>query len=440
MIDRDMNRERMSRRRFVHGCAAAGAGLVMPYVIPSHVLAGEGRPGANDRIGVGYIGVGRRAAQLMNLPDEGQMVAVADCNRPRADEVAAKRNCEAHYDYHELLARDDIDAVVVASPDHWHTLHCIDACQAGKDVYCEKPMTLTIREGRQLVQAVRKYGRVFQTGSQQRSMAPNRQGCELIRNGRLGKVHTVLGANYATPWECALPEQPVPEGIDWDAWCGQTDVVPYNKDIYTPRANPGWISFRPWSGGEMTGWGAHGLDQVQWALGMDESGPVEVWTEGPAFAPPTYKMPGSRGDGNSICEKPTVLFRYADGTVLKLGGGPGGGAVFISDAGKITIGRNSLKAEPEELAEPMEDPKVRLYVSDNHMQNWFDCMRSREKPVADVEIGHRSTTVCHLGNIARWLGRKLQWDPETETFPGDDEANALVSREQREPYRIPEPV
>ncbi|MFQ5811148.1 MAG: Gfo/Idh/MocA family protein, partial [Armatimonadota bacterium] len=408
--------------------------------IPSGVLAGPGQPGANDRIGVGYIGVGRRAKGLMGLPKEGQMVAVADCNGPRAEAVAEQRKCRAHKDYRELLDRGDVDAVVVASPDHWHTLHCIHACQARKDVYCEKPMTLTIREGRQLVQAVRKYERVFQTGSQQRSMAPNRTGCELIRNGRLGKVHTVLGANYATPWECALPEQPIPEGLDWDAWCGQTEVVPYHKDVYTPRANPGWISFRPWSGGEMTGWGSHGLDQVQWALGMDETGPVEVWTEGPKFDPPTYKEPASRGAGNAICEKPTVFFRYADGTVLKLGGGPGGGAVFIGDEGKITIDRGRFTPEPAELGEPLEDPEVRLYVSDNHMQNWFDCMKSREKPVADVEIGHRSATVCHLGNIARWLGRKLRWDPETETFPGDDEANALVSREQRGPYRIPEPA
>jgi hypothetical protein len=190
----------------------------------------------------------------------------------------------------------------------------------------------------------------------------------------------------------------------------------------------------------MTGWGSHGLDQVQWALGMDESGPAEVWTEGPKFDPPTYTEPASRGAGNAICEKPTVFFRYADGTLLRLGGGPGGGAVFLGDEGKITIDRGRLTADPAELGEPLEDPEVRLYVSDSHMQNWFDCMRSREKPVADVEIGHRSATVCHLGNIARWVGRKLRWDPEAETFPEDDEANALVSREQRAPYQIPDPV
>lgn len=431
-----------SRRRFLQKAALASGSLAMPYIVPRAALAAPGRPGANDRVAVGYIGVGRRAVQLMGLPNDAQIVGVADCNAPRAEAIAAARHCQAHSDYHQLLDRKDVDAVVVATPDHWHTLASIHACQAGKDVYCEKPMTLTIREGQLLVQAVRKYGRVFQTGSQQRSMAANRLGCQLVREGAIGKVHTVLGANYASPWNCALPGQPVPTGLDWDRWCGQTQVVPYHIDIKTPRANPGWISFRPWSGGEMTGWGAHGLDQVQWALGMDESGPVEIWTEGPKFSPPTYTQPGSRAEGTKICEVPTVYFRYANGVKLKLGGGPGGGAVFQGADGTIRIDRGKVSSTPAEIVtDAMRRTGYRAHGDTNdHLANWISCIKSRRRPVADVAIGHRSTSVCHLGNIARWTGRKLRWDPQQERFVGDEQANGYLGREQRQPYQIPDPV
>jgi len=432
----------MTRRRFLRRSATAAGALAMPYLIPSDVLAAPGRSGANDRIGVGYIGVGRRARQLMNLPKEGQIVAASDVYLKRAEEIAAKHQGKAYQDYRKMLESKDVDAVIVATPDHWHALPSIHACQAEKDVYCEKPMTLTIREGRLMVEAVRKYKRVFQTGSQQRSMGPNRLGCELIRNGRLGKLKKVIGSNYPSPWECGLPAQPVPAGLDWDAWCGQTEPRAYHKDLYTPRADPGWISFRPYSGGEITGWGAHGLDQVQWALGTDDTGPVEVWAEGGRLEAPVYTKPESRTRGNELCSKGReVTFRYANGVILTLGDAPGGGAIFIGQEGQITIDRNKLTSKPEEIAkQPIKDSEIRLYKSDNHMQNWFDCMRTRQLPVADVEIGHRSTTVCHLGNIARWLGRKLRWDPDTETFPGDDEANAYVDRPQRKPYQLPETV
>lgn len=435
-------RQEISRRRFIRRTAALTTSAVAaPYFVAASALAAPGRPGANDRVGVGYVGVGRRAQQLMNLPKEAVMVAAADVNQDRAEAVANKRNCKAYQDYRAMLESKDVDAVVVATPDHWHTLASIHACQAGKDVYCEKPLTLTIREGRLLVDAVRKYERVLQTGSQQRSMTANRIACELIRNGRIGKLHTIIGHNYPSPWECALPAQPTPQRLDWDAWCGATELRPYHQDLYTPRANPGWISFRDYSGGEMTGWGAHGLDQVQWALGMDDSGPVEVWTEGEPFQPPVYSAPASQKAGDLTCSQPAVFFRYASGAVLKLADGPPGGAIFIGDRGKITIDRGRFVAEPTELAnDPLTDTDVRLYVSNDHLQNWIDCIKSREKPIADVEIGHRSATVCHLGNIARWVGRRLQWDPQQETFVGDDKANRLLDRERRSPYQLPDTV
>ncbi len=434
-----------SRRHFLGcGLTCAAAGVAAPYLIPRGVLASADQPGANDRIGIGGIGVGRQGSGVVQnaaASKIARIVAVADAYQKRAHECAARFKAQPYADYRKLLERKDVDAIITATPDHWRALVCIHACQAGKDVYAEKPMSLTIREGRLMVQAVRKHHRVFQTGSQQRSIAANRLGCELVRNGRIGKVQRIIAWNYPSPWECALPGQPVPEGLDWDLWCGPTAVVPYHVDLCTPRAKPGWISFRPYSGGEMTGWGAHGLDQVQWALGMDESGPIEVWTEGPKFNPPTYKAPDSQSRGNKLCSVPKVFFRYAGGIVMELANGPQGGALFIGEKGKVTIDRARCTSQPEEIAkEPIRSDEIHLAISNDHMRNWLGCIKSRERPVADVEIGHRSATVCHLGNIARWLGRRLQWDPVREVFLEDDEANKYLDRVRRKPYELPETV
>ena len=434
---------RFSRRRFLKQTALlTSAGVASPWLIPRDVLAAEDTPGANDRFGLGGIGIGRQGSGVLrNANSHGRVVAIADVNLPRAQQTAKRYGAKAYQNYRELLDRKDIEAIVTATPDHWRALVCIHACQAGKDVYAEKPMTLTIREGRLMVQAVRKYERVFQTGSQQRSQAQNRFGCELVLNGRIGKIHTVIGANYPSPWECGFAGQPVPQGLDWDMWCGPTEVVPFHTDLYTPRAKPGWISFRPYSGGEMTGWGAHGLDQVQCALGMDESGPVEIWTEGPKFNPPTYTEPESRSRGDKICSSPMIFYRYANGVIFKLDNGNPGGGIFIGDKGKIEIFRGRVVSNPPEIVkEPTKDSEIHLYKSNNHVQNWIDCMRSRKRTVADVEAGHRSTTVAHLGNIARWLGRRLEWDPEKEIFPGDDEANRYLDRPRRKGYELPDPV
>lgn len=411
----------ISRRGFLSRSALAGMAIAAPSIIPSRAF------GANDRIGVGFIAVGRRGLQLMMdfnkvaKKANAETVALSDVYPRRMDETAKNNPWAKYPDYRDLLADPNVDAVIVSTPDHWHALPSIHACQAGKDVYCEKPMTLTVREGRVMADAVRKYQRVFQTGSQQRSMDACRIGCELIRNGRAGKIHTVHTDNYPSPWECELGEEPIPEGLDWDVWCGQTEPRPYHKDLYLPRANPGWISFRPYSGGEVTGWGSHGLDIIQWALGMDESGPVEIWPE----------------EGEALTRP--VSYRYANGTVVHLDKkGPAGGGLFEGDAGSILVDRGKCEAKPRDIAAaPLGDGDIRLYESDNHMMNWLTCIRTRETPIADVEIGHRSTTVCHLCNIARWTGRKLQWDPEKECFTGDDEANALLERPMRAPYGLP---
>jgi predicted dehydrogenase len=434
----------LSRRRFVANAARlAAGGMALPAFVPSKVLAAAGRAGANDRIGIGYIGAGRRARQLMGLPAEGRIVAAADVDRRRSEEVAQQRNARAHQDYREMLEAKDIDAVFVATPDHWHVLPSIHACQAGKDVYLEKPLSLTIREGRILVNAARKHGRVLQTGTQRRSLQGHRYGCELVRNGVAGKIHTVIILNYPSPWECAFPGQSVPEGLNWDAWCGMTEPVAYHDDIFVQRSNPGWISLRPYSGGEMTGTGAHGFDQIQWALDLDHTGPVEIWAEGGKLPRVVYRQPESRTRGNTQCSRGyRVRMKFANGVLIRLeDNGPAAGGEFIGDLGKIRIGNNVVTSNPEEFVKiPRDDLKFRLPETGSHIQNWFDCIKSREKPVADVEIGHRSAILCHLGNIVRWVGRPLKWDPEQEEFPGDEEANQFSDRPRRKPFQLPDVV
>ena len=418
----------LSRRGFMkRGLAAAAAG---PLIVSASALGRELGGSANDRVNVGCIGVGRRCNQLMRMPRGMEIVALADCNIKRIRERAEGEDWKCYQDYREMLARDDIDAVIIASPDHWHTLHAIDAIEAGKDVYVEKPMTLTIKEGQALVKAARKHGRIVQVGSQQRSERETWLGCQLIRNRMLGEVSVIHGANYPSPWECPLPEEDAPDYIDWDAWCGQTTPRGYHIELYTPRVRgqaAGWISYRPYSGGEITGWGAHGLDMIQWALGYEKSGPVAV-------EPLLDKVPAP--DGEHMGPRCQVKYTYAGGEVLILDDiGPGGGGVFDCAEGKMMLTRGKYQVKGKDISDAdIEAADIQLYKSTDHMGNWHDCIRSRELPIADVEQGHRSTTMCHLGNIARWAKRPLKWDPEAEQFAGDDEANTYLAREMRKPY------
>jgi predicted dehydrogenase len=436
------DKTQLSRRAILRRGAALGAvGFAFPTVIPGRVLAGPGRLGANDRIGVAGIGIGRQGSGVFLGAANHKLarpIAVADASLPRARQMAAKLKIEAYQDYRKVLERHDVDAITTATPDHWRSLVSIHACQAGKDVYAEKPMTLLIREGRLMVEAARKYKRIFQCGSQQRSQFENRIGCALVRSGAIGKIQRVIAHNYPTPWECKLPAQAVPDGLDWDLWCGPNEVVPYNVDLCTPRAKPGWISYRLYSGGEMTGWGAHGLDQVQCALGMDESGPVEVWTEGAPFHAPVDTAPSNMAERNKECSVAKVVFRYPGDILMELTTGPMGGAIFEGEKGTITIDRGVCKSNPPELAR--EALAKAEKESENHIENWLECIRLREKPRADVEIGHRSATLCHLGNIARWAGRKLRWDPVKECFPDDTDANSYLDRPRRKPYQLPESI
>lgn len=408
-------------------------------IVSSAVFGAESKAPPSERIAVGFIGTGKMAHDfhLSTLSGFGDVQCVAVCDvdstrRAHAQKFIEDRyskagrtykGCDTYNDFRELIARKDIDAVVIATPDHWHAIPLIAACQAGKDVYCEKPLTLTIREAQTCIAAVRKNNRVLQTGSQQRSnvFGQFRQAVELIRSGRIGKVKTVhVGVGGPSKW-CDLPEEAMEPGLDWNLWLGQAPSRSYNS-VLSPRGMhnhfPNWRGYREYSGGGMTDMGAHHFDIAQWALGMDESGPVEIY-------PPD--------DPKS---ETGVRYVYANGIEMIHGGASG--CTFQGSEGRLYIDRGKLTSEPESIVkEPLGEKDVHLPKSPGHHRNWLDCIRSRQRPVADVEIGARSVSVCHLGNLAYWYRRKLRWDPQAWKFLGDDEANQWLDRTRREPWQLP---
>ena len=424
----------VTRREFARGAAALAAA---PLFVPRSALGLGGQAAPGSRLGLGFIGMGTmnygHLKNFLGMP-EVQVLAVCDVDTNRrenakktAEDHYAKKNetsykgCAAYNDYRELLARKDIDAVCIATPDHWHMIIAMEAVKAGKDVYCEKPLTLTIREAQLIIEFVRKYKRVFQTGSQQRSSKEFRTACEYVRNGRLGKISEVeVNVGGPSRW-CDLPEEPMEPGLDWDRWLGPAPKRPYNS-VLSPRGVhhhfPNWRAYREYSGGGMTDWGAHHFDIAQWGLGMDESGPVEI-------IPPADP---SKGRG--------VRFVYANGVTVIHGGG--GGVTFRGDRGTIVVNRGKLHSDPDTiLKEPLTDKDLRLYNSPGHKQDWIACIKTRKDPICHAEIGARSVTVCHLGNLAYWNKRKLRWDPQKWQFVGDAEANTWLDRERRDPYQLP---
>jgi predicted dehydrogenase len=351
-------------------------------------------------------------------------VAVCDVNannRNRARDIVNKyygnNDCAGYNDFRELTARQDIDAVLVATPDHWHVLTSIAAVKAGMDVYCEKPLSLTIRQAREVAEAVKRYGRIFQTGTQQRSWREFRFACELIRNGYIGEVKSIT-VNVGGPpqWSCNAPGEPEPEWLDWNMWLGPAPWRPYTSKI----APGGWMGYRDYSGGEMTNWGAHMFDTAQWAMGMDDSGPVEI-------IPPDGK------------DYKVLTYKYANGTIMmrdKISRNVPG-VLFTGTEGKIEVSRDHLITQPESLVRQKIGPdEIHLYESKNHPDNFLQCIKTRERPASDAEVGCRSITVCHLGNIAYWLERPLKWDPEKERFLNDPEADKMIARALRAPWRL----
>jgi hypothetical protein len=417
-----------TRREFLKRSAAASTALAAPTIIPAHVLGRDNAPSANEQVVIGLIGTGGRCNQLIDqVPAGGKIVAASDCYLFRATETAKKKKAKwkLYQDYRKMFDSEKLDAVIVATPDHARTLPSMRAVIAGLDVYAEKPLTAYIHEGRVLVDAVRKHNRVFQVGSQQRSMEINRFCCEFVRDGKLGKLKQVSAVNYSGPHRYkGLPEEPVPQTDDWNTWLGPTELRPFNNKLQFS-----WMQWRDYSGGQMTNWGAHGVDQIQWALGKSDTGPTELWPDGP---------------------KGIVSMKYADGTPVRFErdeapkGGPMGGAVFIGADCKMEINRNKFTTNPADFVKDAPDPAVGEkwegdgWIARPHIQNWLDCIKSRERPNADVEIGHRSISVCHLVNITRELKRKLTWDPAAEKFVGDEEANKLLDRPRRAGFELPE--
>lgn len=426
----------MRRRDFLKTVAAAG--LAAPYIIPRAVLASPGKPGANDRIAVAVIGCGGRVTRILSeAPADLRLTALADCDprQMRADSRFGKPvstlfpddfpKWPRYQDYREMLDKEELDAVFVTTTTHARALICVHAVQAGLDVYAEKPLTLTIEEGQALVKATRKHERVFQVGTQCRSLRWYTWSNKLIRDGAVGKIKRVVAHNFDPPMDWTdEPGQSVPQGLNWDMWCNQAKLRPYHAQLHR-----GWTRWREYDGGGsswgMTGWGAHSFDMVQAALGKDYTGPVEVW-------------PLKPGDNHS-----PLVMRYADGTLLEMSlprdYGSFWGAKFFGEKGMMER-MKEVVSDPPELVDG--HPKYAGYPTEPHLQNWIDCMRNRQRPNADVEIAHRSTTICHLATAARDLGRHLQWDPEKEGFVGDEEAarHVSVTRPRRKGYELPEIV
>ncbi len=420
---------RTTRRQFLSQSASVATTIfAAPWIIPSSAF------GSNERIVTGHIGVGGQGnSNLGAFLKLASPAAVCDVDKSHLAKTVARveketqKTCEAAGDYRKLLDRRDIDAIVISTPDHWHALTTIHACQAGKDVYCEKPLSLTILEGRKMVEAARKHERIVQTGSQQRSEACFRQACELVRNGRIGKLERVMvglpNSNFEGP---TVPDSDPPAELNYDMWLGPAPRRPYNKN----RVHYKFRFFWDYSGGQMTNFGAHHIDIAQWGLGMDNSGPVA--TEGTAkFHPEKWY---------EVTQACRVTHTYANGVILVVGQGENdcpGGVTFVGSEGSIFVDRGKINSTPEDIVkQPMTSSDERLYVSTDHHQNFLDCLKSRKLPICDVEIGHRAATICHLGNIALRLGRRIQWNPATERIVGDDEAAKWVSRPYRAPWAL----
>lgn len=412
----------LNRRAFLK---AASVAFAAPYFVPSSAF------GANERVVTGHIGVGNQGKNNLKAL-LANAAAVCDVDRQHAAEAAKMvegqgRKCLVFGDYRKLLERKDIDAVVITTPDHWHALPMIAACEAGKDIYIEKPLSLTVSEGRQMVEAARRHKRIVQTGSQQRSAKEFHAACESVRNGKIGKLQTVLvgipGPNH--PGEPVPDTDPPPE-LDYDFWLGPAPARPYNPK----RVHYNFRFFWDYSGGQMTNFGAHHIDIAQWGMDRDDSGPSGI--EGTA----TFHPKG----WHEVTETCRVTYKYDDGVTMIVGQKQDDipqGTTFIGSEGRIFVNRGKLKSTPEDiLKQPLGSDAVRLYNSTNHHANFLECVKTRELPICDVEIGHRSATACHLGNIAVRLGRKIQWDAGTEQIPNDPEAAAMLSRPYRQPWTL----
>ena len=436
-----MIRTGSSRRRFLRQTAAAvGAAFAAPTIIPISALGRNGLIAPSERVTMGFIGVGHQggghllggawtyvAGGYAGRKDV-QVLAVCDVWRDRRESACQKVNahyaevsgqgtyqaCEAYTDFRHVLERKDIDAVLLATPAHWHATMAAMAAAAGKDIYCEKPSAVTIRESQAMLAAVRRYGRIYQAGTQQRSEygAKFRLACEFVRSGRIGKLQSVYayrdGGGIFWPKRFG-PAKPIPEGLDWDLYLGPAPWLPYDGISSAHRFDIGELN-----------WGQHHYDIIQWAADADETGPVELFMDGNRSA-----------------------YKYANGVVVYGKPYPGepvgadGGACFVGSAGRIAVDRDALVSNPPDIVrEPLRPDEVHLYRNTGHANNFLDCVRTRKKPICDADIAHRAASALLLGGVAKQLQRTLKWDPQAEIFPNDEQANRLLSIAKRPPWRL----
>ncbi len=424
-------RTSITRRSFLQRSVAGGAVLALPTIVPATVF---GARAPSNRIVMGAIGVGSQGhGDMQGFLGKGevQMVAVCDVDKKNRDRARNTVNtkygnsdCQGYLDFRELIGRGDLDAVMLAMPDHWHAIPAIAAAKAGLDIHGQKPLARSIREGRAICAAVHRYGRVWQTGSQQRSDQKFRRAAELVRNGRIGKIQKIEVGLPTGGGTDAKPVTQVPDGVDWDFWLGPAPKVPYRGILHW-----NWRWIMDYSGGQLTDWAGHHIDIAHWGMGWDRTGPVEIEGKG------NYPQ-------NGIYNVPTeykLQCTYASGIRMTIANNKqiAQGAKWFGERGWIHVNRGGLSAsDPQILREEIGPNEIKLYESRDHKQNFLDCVKSRELTICPVEVGHRSISVALLGEIAMLTGRKLKWNPVKETFRGDPEASALLGRSYREPWTL----
>jgi predicted dehydrogenase len=425
------------RRKFIK--QTTGAALAFS-IVPRFVIGGPGYTAPSDMINLGFIGTGKQSRSLQNsFKEKANIIAGADvdalklnyfhsllekyyANARKDGKGRDYKGFTGYEDYKEILGRKDIDAVVISTPDHWHAVQAIEASNAGKHVYCEKPLAHSVEEGRAMVDAARKNKIVFQTGSMQRSWRNFRHASELVRNGYLGKINEVLVSVGDPPSPCDLPAKPMRAGLNWDQWIGPAPFREFSPVLAPPVEEdifPNWRNYKEYGGGMVSDWGAHMFDIAQWALGMDESGPVKfIPSEGTA----------KRG----------LQMIYENGIVMKHQDfGRSNTVRFIGDKGRLDVSRSILDSDPANIVSATIQPnEIRLYESNDHYLDWLECIKTGKKPVCDVEIGHRTSSVCNVANIAYALRRPLEWNPSKEKFKNDKDANALLKPNFREGWKL----
>lgn len=450
----------MERRNFIKKATATTVGaMVVPTIVPSTVF---GKNAPSNKINVGQIGCGR-IARSHDMPgvmqyDVARMIAVSDVDSKRMKDGKklvldyynkksgsnSAVDVKMYDDYKEMLLNKDIDAVVISTPDHWHSQPAIEAALAGKDIYLQKPTSLTVAEGRLLSDIVHRQGSILQVGTQQRSSAQFRRAAELVRNGRIGRVHTVKIGLPGDPTGPVFEAGPVPSNLNFDMWLGSTPEIPYKEKLVHPQddySRPGWLRHENYGAGMITGWGQHHYDSAAWGMDTEYTGPISVEA--------VAQFPKS-GDWN-VHGDFMVKQEYENGITVYTSGGYPNGIRYIGDKGWVFVTRGAYRAtasdpipegstkalnasDEEILKSQIGEHEIHLYESDEQHGNWLDCVQSRKQPISPVEIGHRACTVCLISHIAMKVPGVLKWNPEAERFVDNDLANSLLSRPQRYPY------